>query len=80
MLGASGRQREIPVDSLTNSETSVVAEHEAACVVLARVAEQIGRALVGQREVVEHVLMALFAGGHVPVSYTHLTLPTTPYV
>ena len=43
----------------------MVAEHEPACAVVARVAEQIGRALVGQRAVVEHVLMALFAGGHV---------------
>ncbi|MGH8588988.1 MAG: AAA family ATPase, partial [Gammaproteobacteria bacterium] len=47
------------------NEPSVVAGHEPASAVVARVAEQIGRALVGQREVVEHVLMALFAGGHV---------------
>ena len=47
------------------NEPSVVAEHQPASAVLARVAEQISRALVGQREVVEHVLMALFAGGHV---------------
>ena len=53
------------MDLLTNPETSIVAAHESACAVLARVAEQIGRALVGQQEVVEHVLMALFAGGHV---------------
>jgi MoxR-like ATPase len=53
------------VDLLTNPETSVVAAHEPACALVARVAEQIDRALVGQREVVEHVLMALFAGGHV---------------
>ena len=53
------------MDLLTNPETSGVAAHEPACAVVARVAEQISRALVGQREVVEHVLMALFAGGHV---------------
>lgn len=47
------------------NEPSVMAEHEPASAVVGRVAEQIGRALVGQREIVEHVLMALFAGGHV---------------
>jgi MoxR-like ATPase len=30
-----------------------------------RVREQVGRIIVGQQEVVEHVLIALFAGGHV---------------
>lgn len=50
---------------MSSPETSIVAAHEPAFAVVARVAEQIGRALVGQREVVEHVLMALFAGGHV---------------
>ena len=53
------------MDLLTHPETSGVGAHEPASAVLARVAEQISRALVGQREVVEHVLMALFAGGHV---------------
>ena len=26
------------------------------------------------------VFLAVFIGGIIPVSYTHLTLPTTPYV
>jgi MoxR-like ATPase len=47
------------------NEPSVMAEPEPASAVVGRVAEQISRALVGQREIVEHVLMALFAGGHV---------------
>ena len=36
----------------------------------------IGQAIVGQADVVEQLLIGLLAGGHCPVSYTHLTLPT----
>ena len=29
---------------------------------------------------IEFINLRLVATGHIPVSYTHLTLPTTPYV
>ena len=34
----------------------------------------------GLAEPISHFTDAVRAGGFLPVSYTHLTLPTTPYV
>ena len=42
----------------------------------ARLREAIAAVIVGQSRVVEVVLWGLLSGGHVSVSYTHLTLPT----
>ncbi len=47
------------------NEPATPAGLEPAFAAAERVGAQIGRALVGQREVVRHVLMALLAGGHV---------------
>ena len=40
------------------------------------ICDEVGKLFVGQDELVLGTLTALFSGGHVPVSYTHLTLPT----
>ena len=48
---------------------------------------EIGKVIVGHDDIVHGVLTCMMIGGHCllegapgPVSYTHLTLPTTPYV
>ena len=38
------------------------------------------KVIVGKSETIDLVLAALLAGGHIPVSYTHLTLPTNSRV
>ena len=45
-----------------------------------RIQNNIQKVLVGKEEVTELLLTALIADGHVPVSYTHLTLPTNSRV
>ena len=35
---------------------------------------------IGGKPMLEHVILKLKSSGFDPVSYTHLTLPTTPYV
>ena len=37
---------------------------------------EIKKVIVGQDHLLERLIVALLARGHVPVSYTHLTLPT----
>ena len=92
------RPLSVPESSAASSIPSDTAELSALAESAARLREQVGRKVVGQTEVVDLLLTALFAGGHglfvgVPglaktllvsslaaVSYTHLTLPTTPYV
>ena len=32
--------------------------------------------IVGQKHLVESLMIGLLSDGHIPVSYTHLTLPT----
>ena len=49
-------------DSATNTE--MVAEAQA---VAARVRKAIGHAVIGQRDVIDQILVALFAAGHVLV-------------
>ena len=38
--------------------------------------ERLKQDILGQQTLVERLLLALLADGHLPVSYTHLTLPT----
>ena len=40
------------------------------------VATQVGEIVVGKDMQIRQALTCLLAGGHLPVSYTHLTLPT----
>ena len=47
---------------------------------LSALRNEVGKAVVGQDAAVTSLVIALICRGHVPVSYTHLTLPTTPYV
>ena len=41
-----------------------------------RTEEEIAKGIIGQRNVIHHILLAILADGNVSVSYTHLTLPT----
>ena len=43
-----------------------------------KIRDELSKVIVGQDEVIEHVLISMFARGHalLAVSYTHLTLPT----
>ena len=42
----------------------------------AAVTAEVNKAVQGKQQAVNTIWMAMLAGGHVPVSYTHLTLPT----
>ena len=42
---------------------------------------EINKVIIGQKEMVERLLIGLLGRGHIlPVSYTHLTLPTSDLV
>ena len=40
------------------------------------IVDEVQKVIVGQEDVIKKLVIALMADGHVPVSYTHLTLPT----
>ena len=41
-----------------------------------RVVDEVEKVVKGKRDIIIKVYAAILAGGHIPVSYTHLTLPT----